>query len=94
MKKVISFSHMAVPALLVLLFGALNPPRAMAVPSYARQTGWRAVAATMRLRNSILPDEDSSCSVTLIEGTTRKSSSRREAKRVLRLIFWLRCPFP
>ncbi|MGB9234968.1 MAG: hypothetical protein WCC04_11180 [Terriglobales bacterium] len=39
MKKVISFSHMAVPALLVLLLGALNPPRAMAVPSYARQTG-------------------------------------------------------
>ncbi len=39
MKKATSFLLMAVPPLVVLFFGALNPPNAMAVPSYARQTG-------------------------------------------------------
>jgi hypothetical protein len=39
MRKVTSFLHMTVPTLVVLLFGTLNPPRAVAVPSYARQTG-------------------------------------------------------
>jgi hypothetical protein len=39
MKKVNSLLHIAVPALVVLLFGTLNPRSALAVPSYARQTG-------------------------------------------------------
>ncbi|MFZ1916014.1 MAG: hypothetical protein WAU58_00450 [Terriglobales bacterium] len=39
MKKVSSFLHMALPGLAALVFGALNPPSALAVPSYARQTG-------------------------------------------------------
>jgi hypothetical protein len=39
MKKEIAFWAGAVPVLVSILIGALDPPPAMAVPSYARQTG-------------------------------------------------------
>jgi len=39
MKKVAFFLFLAVPLLVLLCIAALNPPKAAAVPSYARQTG-------------------------------------------------------
>ncbi len=39
MKKMALFLLMAVPILVLIFFAALNPPRVLAVPSYARQTG-------------------------------------------------------
>src|SRR5271168_716730 len=39
MKKVAIFLLVAVPVMILLFFAAVNPPKASAVPSYARQTG-------------------------------------------------------
>jgi len=39
MKRVGSFRFVAISFLVFMLYAALNPPRAVAVPSYARQTG-------------------------------------------------------
>src|SRR5215470_14821561 len=39
MKKVTGSLLVAVPLLVLLFFGAANPPKVQAVPSYARQTG-------------------------------------------------------
>ena len=39
MKKVALFLLVALPVVILLFFGAVNPPKVEAVPSYARQTG-------------------------------------------------------
>ena len=73
MKKLAAVLLVAGPILVLMFFAALNPPKAEAVPSYARQTGWPAAVATTLLRNSTRPDEGSSCSDTWI-GRTRQRS--------------------
>jgi len=51
MKKVTVLLALAFP-FMVVLFATVNPPRVMAVPSFARQTGLPCSADVITLRRS------------------------------------------
>ena len=94
MKKVVISLLATVPALSLAFLTTLTPRSVQAVPSYARQTGLPCSGATTIRRSSILRDESSSYSVTLIKTKTSQASRTIQVSDMRGLTFLPRCPSP
>ncbi len=83
------------PILLVLLTVVLNPPKAAAVPSYARQTGL-ACSGCHYTPPELNPAGRRFKLLGLCRSSGRDQGHKggSEAKSAPRSIFWLRCRFP